>query len=80
MSQPGPLASSRVAQGKWGAPDLCFGAEPPGFAGWAIPSSVASGKGRQLLSVGSGEEGWQEKQAAVGQVTASLNASPTQPD
>lgn len=56
MSQPGPLASSRVVQGKWGAPDLCFGAEPPGFAGWAIPSSAASGKGRQLLFVGSGEE------------------------
>lgn len=52
--------------GKWGAPDLCFGAEPPGFA--AIPSSVASGKGRQLLSVGSGGEGGQEKHTAVGQV------------
>lgn len=52
MSQPERLARSPVAEGKWGAPDLHFGAKPPGFAGSAVPSSVASQKGRWLLPVG----------------------------
>lgn len=53
MSQPEPLARSEVAEGKWGAPDLCFRAEPPEFVGSAVmSSSLVSWKGRWWWPVG----------------------------